>query len=138
MIRRIAHIAIATDSIAVISQFYKSLGLELDRVEVVSDQKVKVAVMKIGDSAIEFIEPTDSDSPISSFLSRRGNGLHHISLEVDDLASRLEDLKARNVRLIDEQPRVGSEGRLIAFIHPDSTGGVLIELTENVEGISSS
>ena len=104
MIRRIAHIAIATDSIAVTSQFYKSLGRELDRVEVVSDQKVKVAVMKIGDSAIEFIEPTDSDSPISSFLSRRGNGLHHISLEVDDLASRLEDLKARNVRLIDEQP----------------------------------
>ena len=138
MIRRIAHIAIATDSIAVTSQFYKSLGLELDRVEVVSDQKVKVAVMKIGDSAIEFIEPTDSDSPISSFLSRRGNGLHHISLAVDDLASRLEDLKARNVRLIDEQPRVGSEGRLIAFIHPDSTGGVLIELTENVEGDSSS
>ena len=138
MIRRIAHIAIATDSIGVTSQFYKSLGLQLDRVEVVSDQKVKVAVMSIGDSAIEFIEPTESDSPISSFLSRRGNGLHHISLEVDDVAARLEDLKARNVRLIDEQPRVGADGRLIAFIHPDSTGGVLIELTENVEGDSSS
>ena len=138
MIRRIAHIAIATDSIGVTSQFYKSLGLQLDRVEVVSDQKVKVAVMSIGDSAIEFIEPTESDSPISSFLSRRGNGLHHISLEVDDLAARLEDLKARNVRLIDEQPRVGADGRLIAFIHPDSTGGVLIELTEAVEGESGS
>ncbi len=138
MIRRIAHIAIATDSIGVTSQFYKSLGLQLDRVEVVSDQKVKVAVMSIGDSAIEFIEPTESDSPISSFLSRRGNGLHHISLEVDDLAARLEDLKARNVRMIDEQPRVGADGRLIAFIHPDSTGGVLIELTEAVEGESGS
>ena len=88
--------------------------------------------MRIGDSAIEFIEPTESDSPISTFLSRRGNGLHHISLEVNDLAARLEDLKARNVRLIDEQPRVGADGRLIAFIHPDSTGGVLIELTEEV------
>ncbi len=138
MIRRIAHIAIATDSIGVTSQFYKSLGLQLDRVEVVSDQKAKVAVMSIGDSAIEFIEPTESDSPISSFLSRRGNGLHHISLEVDDLAARLEDLKARNVRMIDEQPRVGADGRLIAFIHPDSTGGVLIELTEAVEGESGS
>ncbi len=138
MIRRIAHIAIATDSIAVTSQFYKSLGLELDRVEVVSDQKVKIAVMRIGDSAIEFIEPADSDSPIGSFLSKRGNGLHHISLEVDDLASHLEDLKAQNVRLIDEHPRVGAGGRLIAFIHPDSTGGVLIELTENAEGEASS
>ena len=137
MIRRIAHIAIATDSIGVTSQFYKSLGLELDRVEVVSDQKVKVAVMRIGDSGIEFIEPTESDSPISDFLSRRGNGLHHISLEVDDLAARLEDLKARDVRLIDEQPRVGADGRLMAFIHPDSTGGVLIELTE-AEGESGS
>ena len=138
MIRRIDHIAIATDSIGVTSQFYKSLGLQLDRVEVVSDQKVKVAVMSIGDSAIEFIEPTESDSPISSFLSRRGNGLHHISLEVDDVAARLEDLKARNVRLIDEQPRVGADGRLIAFIHPDSTGGVLIELTQAVRGESGS
>ena len=138
MIRKIAHIAIATDSIAVTSQFYKSLGLELDRVEVVSDQKVKVAVMRVGDSAIEFIEPTDSDSPIGSFLSKRGSGLHHISLQVDDLASRLEDLKSLNVRLIDEHPRVGAGGRLIAFIHPDSTGGVLIELTENVEGESGS
>ena len=138
MIRRIDHIAIATDSIGVTSQFYKSLGLQLDRVEVVSDQKVKVAVMSIGDSAIEFIEPTESDSPISSFLSRRGNGLHHISLEVDDVAARLEDLKARNVRLIDEQLRVGADGRLIAFIHPDSTGGVLIELTQAVRGESGS
>ena len=138
MIRRIAHIAIATDSIAVTSHFYKSLGLELDRVEVVSDQTVKVAVMRIGDSAIEFIEPTDSDSPIGSFLSKRGSGLHHISLEVDDLAARLEDLKARDVRLIDEQPRVGAGGRLIAFVHPDSTGGVLIELTENAEGEANS
>ncbi len=138
MIRRIAHIAIATDSIAVTSQFYKSLGLELDRVEVVSDQKVKVAVMRIGDSAIEFIEPTDFDSPIRGFLSKRGSGLHHISLQVDDLASSLEDLKARNVRLIDEHPRVGAGGRLIAFIHPDSTGGVLIELTENAEGETGS
>ncbi len=136
MIRRIAHIAIATDSIAVTSQFYKSLGLELDRVEIISDQKVQVAVMRIGDSAIEFIEPTESDSPISTFLSRRGNGLHHISLEVDDLAASLEDLKVRNVRLIDEQPRVGADGRLIVFIHPDSTGGVLIELTQRLEGES--
>lgn len=133
MIRRIAHIAIATDSIAVTSQFYKNLGLELERVELVPDQKVRVAVMKIGDSAIEFIEPAEEDSPIQGFLSQRGSGLHHISLEVDDLAARLEDLKARNVRLIDEEPRVGAEGSLIAFIHPDSTGGVLVELSQKAE-----
>ncbi len=130
MIRRIAHIAIATDSISVTSRFYKILGLELDRMEVVSDQKVKVGVMRIGDSAIEFIEPTAPDSPISGFLSSRGNGLHHISLEVEDLGAHLADLKARKVRLIDEQPRVGADGALVAFIHPESTGGVLIELTE--------
>ena len=100
MIRRIAHIAIATDSIAVTSQFYKSLGLELDRVEVVSDQKVKVAVMRIGDSAIEFIEPTESDSPISVFLSRRGNGLHHISLEVDDLPMDVPGSREEHCRII--------------------------------------
>lgn len=128
--KRIAHVAIATRSIAVTAEFYKQLGLELDGIEVVADQKVKVAVMKLGDSAIELIEPVTDDSPISKFLEKRGEGLHHISLEVEDLAKQLEQLKSRDVRLIDEQARVGAEGRLIAFIHPDSTGGVLVELCQ--------
>ena len=130
MIKRIAHISIATESVGVTSEFYKWLGLELDRMEILPDQKVKVASMRIGASAIEFIEPTQSDSPISNFLARRGNGLHHISLEVDDLESQLADLKTRGVRLIDQAPRSGAHGYRIAFVHPDSTGGVLVELSQ--------
>lgn len=137
MTRRIAHVAIATKSIAVTAEFYKILGLELDAIEVVQDQRVKVAVLHVGDSAIELIEPTQADSPISRFLENRGEGLHHISLEVEDLHASLADLKARNIRLIDEKPRLGAEGRLIAFIHPDSTGGVLVELSQNGPGEAS-
>ena len=128
--RRIAHVAIATHSIAVTAEFYKQLGLELDCIEVVEDQKVKIAVLTCGDSAVELLEPTAEDSPISKFLEKRGEGLHHISLEVADLQEQLDILKQRNVRLIDDQPRLGAEGRLIAFVHPDSTGGVLVELSQ--------
>ncbi len=130
MTKRIAHVAIATKSIAVTAEFYKILGLELNAIEVVQDQKVKVAILDVGDSAIELIEPLQPDSPISRFLESRGEGLHHISLEVKDLRASLKDLKERNIRLIDEKPRLGAEGRLIAFIHPDSTGGVLVELSQ--------
>ena len=127
---RIAHVAIATRSIGVTAELYKQLGLDLGCIEVVEDQKVKIAVLNCGDSAIELLEPLSDDSPISRFLEKRGEGLHHISLEVDNLQEQLDILKERNVRLIDDHPRVGAEGRLIAFIHPDSTGGVLIELSQ--------
>jgi methylmalonyl-CoA/ethylmalonyl-CoA epimerase len=130
MIKRIAHISIATESLGITSEFYKSLGLELDKTEILSSQKVKVASMRIGGSAIEFIEPTESDSPISNFLARRGHGLHHISFEVDDLEAHLMDLQARGVRLIDQKPRIGAGGYQIAFVHPHSTGGVLVELSQ--------
>ncbi len=134
MIKRIAHVAIATRSIAVNAEFYKLLGLELDSIEVVPGQKVKAAVMNVGDSAVELIEPMEPDSPISQFLENRGQGLHHISLEVDDLQSALDSLKEHNIKLIDQKPRQGAEGRLIAFIHPDSTGGVLVELSQPGDG----
>jgi len=127
---RIAHVAIATRSIGVTAELYKQLGLDLGCIEVVEDQKVKIAVLDCGDSAIELLEPLSDDSPISRFLEKRGEGLHHISLEVDNLQQQLDVLKERNVQLIDDHPRVGAEGRLIAFIHPDSTGGVLIELSQ--------
>ncbi len=130
MIKRIAHVAIATRSIAVNAEFYKLLGLEVDTIEVVAGQKVKAAIMNVGDSALELIEPVEADSPISAFLEKRGQGLHHISLEVDDLEATLALLKERNIKLIDETPRPGAEGRRIAFIHPDSTGGVLVELSQ--------
>lgn len=136
MVKRIAHVAIATRSIAVTSEFYKNLGLEVDSIEVVKDQKVKVALLTAGDSAIELLEPTEEGSPISDFLEERGEGIHHISFEVEDLKSELEKLKAGNVKLIDEKPRVGAGGCRIAFIHPHSTGGVLVELCQSEENES--
>ena len=137
MVKRIAHVGIATRSIAVTAEFYKSLGLDVDAIEIVADQKVKVAVMEVGDSAIELIEPTEDDSPIQRSLEARGEGMHHITFEVDDLAMQLEILKERNIKLIDEKPRPGAKGCLIAFIHPDSTGGVLVELSQPLSGESS-
>ena len=130
MIKRIAHVGIATRSIAVTAEFYKHLGLELDTIEVLKDQKVKVAIMEAGDSAIELFEATEDHSPIQRFIDERGEGIHHITLEVDDLEEQLKFLSEKNIRLIDQNPRPGAEGSLIAFVHPDSTGGVLIELSQ--------
>ena len=137
MIKKIAHVGIATQSIAATREFYKYLGLEFDSVEVVEDQKVKVAILEVGDSAIELIEATQEDSLIKRFIDKRGAGLHHITLEVDNLEEQLAFLREKNVKLIDEKPRQGAEGSLIAFVHPDSTGGVLIELSQPApEGLS--
>lgn len=130
MIKRIAHVAIATRSIAVMAEFYKLIGLEIDTIETIWDQKAKVALMRVGNSALELVEPTANDSPVSRFIEKYGEGIHHVSLEVDDLAAHLRALKERNVRLVDENPRKGADGSLIAFIHPHSTGGVLIELSQ--------
>ena len=130
MIKKIAHIGIATHSIDATLEFYKKLGLEVKCTEIVKDQQVKVAVMQVGDSAIELIESTSESSPVSRFISSRGQGLHHVTFEVNDLEKHLEILKDQNIRLIDENPRYGADGALVAFIHPDSTGGVLIELSQ--------
>lgn len=130
MIKKIAHVGIATRSIAVTSEFYKSLGLEVDVIEVVKEQKVKVAVMSVGESSLELIEATEADSPIARFIEKRGEGLHHLTLEVDDIEAQLQLLKEKNIKLIDEKPRMGAQSRRIAFIHPDSTGGVLVELSQ--------
>ena len=137
MIKRIAHVGIATQSIAAAGEFYNCLGLELNRVEVVEDQKVKVAILEVGDSAIELIEATQEDSLIKRFMDKRGPGLHHMTLEVDNLEEQLAFLREKGIKLIDEKPRQGAEGSLIAFVHPDSTGGVLIELSQPApEGLS--
>jgi len=137
LIKRIAHVGIATRSIAATREFYNYLGLEFDSVEVVEDQKVKVAILEVGDSAIELIEATQEDSLIKRFIDKRGAGLHHITLEVDNLETQLAFLRENGVKLIDEKPRQGAEGSLIAFVHPDSTGGVLIELSQPApEGLS--
>ena len=133
MIKKISHVGIATHSIAVLSEFYKTLGLEVESTEIVEDQKVQVALMKVGESSIELIEATEEDSVVARFLEKRGEGIHHIAIEVDNLQDHLDRLKEKNVKLIDRNPRLGAQGRLIAFIHPESTGGVLIELSQPVE-----
>lgn len=134
MVKKIAHVAVATESIAVLTDFYKMLGLNVASLETLEDQKVKVAMIPVGESLIELLEPTEDDSPVGRFLEKRGEGIHHISLEVDDLDAYLEKLKEQNVRLIDEEARTGVGGDRIAFIHPDSAGGVLVELCERAEG----
>ncbi len=130
MIRRLAHVGIATRSLESLSRLYQDLGLKVKTTETVPDQKVRAAILPVGDTAVELLEGTEPDSVISRFVEKRGEGLHHLAFEVDDLRADLKRLKERNVDLIDEVPRIGAGGHLIAFIHPRSTGGVLVELTQ--------
>src|SRR5688572_17024587 len=128
---KINHLGIATKSIDNALKFWNdALGLENIHTEVVEDQKVRVAMLPVGESRIELLEPTSDDSPISKFLEKRGGGIHHIAVEVDDIEAALEKLRSQGARLIDEKPRIGAEGCLVAFVHPGSTGGVLLELVE--------
>ena len=128
---KINHLGIATKDIDEALKFWSdALGLENVHTEIVEDQKVRVAMLPIGDSRIELLEPTSEDSPISKFLEKRGPGIHHIAVEVDDIAASLAQLKSQGMRLIDENPRIGAEGCLVAFVHPSSTNGVLLELVQ--------
>lgn len=130
MTRRIAHVAVAPRSLEEAARFYELIGLTVERREEVADQRVRVAMIPVGESAIELLEATDPDSPVARFLEQRGPGIHHVSFEVEALAPLLDRLKAAGVRLIDEVPRKGADGYNIAFVHPESTGGVLVELSE--------
>jgi methylmalonyl-CoA epimerase len=128
---KINHLGIATKGIDEALKFWgDALGLENVHTEVVEDQKVRVAMLPIGESRIELLEPTSEDSPISKFLEKRGGGIHHIAVEVEDIEKALAQLKAKGMRLIDETPRVGAEGCLVAFVHPSSANGVLLELVQ--------
>lgn len=128
---KINHLGIATKGIDEALKFWEdALGLKNIHTEIVEEQKVRVAMLPIGESRVELLEPTSEDSPISKFLEKRGGGIHHIAVEVDDIQASLADLKAKGMRLIDETPRIGAEGCLIAFVHPGSTGGVLLELMQ--------
>ncbi|MGI8545064.1 MAG: methylmalonyl-CoA epimerase [Aridibacter sp.] len=128
---KISHLGIATKDIQEALKFWQdALGLEQIHSEVVEDQKVRVAMLPIGETSIELIEPMSEDSPISKFLEKRGGGIHHIAVEVEDIEKSLEKLKSEGMKLIDEHPRIGAEGCLIAFVHPKSTNGVLLELVQ--------
>jgi methylmalonyl-CoA epimerase len=128
---KINHLGIATKGIAEALKFWEdALGLENVHTETVEDRKVRVAMLPLGESRIELLEPTSEDSPISKFLEKRGGGIHHIAVEVEDIRAALAKLKATGARLIDEEPRIGAEGCLVAFVHPASANGVLLELVE--------
>ncbi|HEX3143468.1 MAG TPA: methylmalonyl-CoA epimerase, partial [Pyrinomonadaceae bacterium] len=114
------------------SIYRDALGLNVVETEEVASQKVRVAMLPVGESRIELLEATAADSPISKFLAKRGPGIHHVAFNVDDIRAALAELKSKGARLIDEEPRTGAGGCLVAFIHPSSTGGVLIELVERV------
>ena len=128
---KISHLGIATKEIDEALKFWQgALGLENVHAETVEDQKVRVAMLPLGETNIELLEPTAEDSPIAKFLEKRGGGIHHIAVEVEDIEASLAKLKAEGMRLIDDEPRVGAEGCLVAFVHPASAGGVLMELVQ--------
>ena len=128
---KLHHIGIAVKSIDEQLKIWRDiLGLKLVQIEEVPDQKVKVAVLPLKDVKIELLEPLSDDSTLSKFIDKKGEGLHHICMEVDDIDAMLGKMKESNIKLIDEVPRVGAGGKRIAFIHPKDMGGVLIELSE--------
>lgn len=134
MSRKVDHIGIAVPDLdAAVNTYEKILGMKFEGFEVVEDQKVRVAKLMAGDDCIELLEPTADDSPIAGFLAKRGGGIHHVCLAVDDIEATLARFKEAGLRLIDEEPRIGAGGHRIAFVHPKSTGGVLIELSESKE-----
>lgn len=125
------HVGIAVRQIAETLKAYRLLGIEPGQREVVADQGVELQMLPVGITRLELLQPMNDDSPLSKFIQKRGEGLHHIALKVQNIEAVLESCKNNGIRLIDEKPRIGAGGSLIAFIHPASTGGVLIELVEN-------
>lgn len=130
-IGKIDHLGIAVRSLEAAMPLYAdALTLPLHETEEVPEQKVRAAIFTVGESRLELLEPTSPESPVAKFIEKRGEGLHHVALGVPDVAAALAHLKAMGCQLIDEKPRVGAGGALIAFVHPKSTHGVLLELCQ--------
>ena len=130
-IKHIDHIGIAVKEINQAGKFYTDvLGLKIEDVENVAEQKVNVAFIPITDSEVELLESTEPDGPVAKYISARGEGVQHIAFRVEDIDKTLEELKEKGVRLIDQTPRKGAGGARIAFIHPKETNGVLVEICE--------
>ena len=127
----IDHLGIAVRSLDEARKFYELLGLQVLDEEVIEHERVRVAMVPLGESRIELLEPTHPESPVGRFLSRRGEGLHHVAIRVEDLSATLEQLKREGTRLISDEIKVGAGGHLYCFVHPASTGGVLLELCED-------
>ena len=131
MIQRIAHIGLAVKDLAAAQKIYETLlGMAPSHVQRVEEQKVDVSSFHVDDTNIELTCGISPDSPISKFIEKRGEGIHHVAFEVDDLAAELERLKTAGVQLIDQQPRMGADNYWVAFIHPKSANGVLVELSQ--------
>lgn len=131
MRRELAHIGIAVTSLAeAVPAYEKLFDKKPDCIEEVTEQKVKTAIFGAGESRVELLEGTAPDSPITKFIEKKGAGIHHMCIRVDSLEEELQRLKEEGFRLIDEKPRKGAEGMLVAFIHPKSTGGILVELNQ--------
>lgn len=132
--KKIDHIGIAVKNLDETLKFYQDiLGLECAGTEIVEEQKVKVAFLPIGDSEVELLESTEEDGPIAKFIEKKGEGIQHIAYRVDNIEKAIEEMKEKGIRMIDEKPRYGAGGAKIAFCHPKSTGGVLVELSEREE-----
>ena len=131
MVHKINHIGIAVQSIDATIPFYRDqLGMQFLGSEEVVEQKVRVAMLCVGESKIELLEPTSPDSPVAKYLEKNGQGIHHVAYEVEDIRAAIAKLLSDGARMIDETPRQGAHGALIAFVHPKSAGGVLVELYE--------
>jgi len=130
-VKKVDHIGIAVKNLDETLKFYQDiLGLKCVDTEVVAEQKVRVAFLPIGDTEIELLESTEEDGPIAKFIEKKGEGIQHIAFKVDNIEEAIEEMKAKGMRMIDEKPRYGAGGARIAFCHPKSTGGVLVELSE--------
>jgi methylmalonyl-CoA/ethylmalonyl-CoA epimerase len=130
---KLDHIGIATRQLDdALALWRDALGLQVDLTEDVTEQGVRVAMLRAGETRIELLEPLSPGSPVGKFLEKRGPGIHHLAIEVNDIQASLADLKSRGARLIDERPRNGAGGCLVAFVHPESANGVLLELVQRI------
>ena len=131
LLKKIDHIGVAVKSIEAALPFYKAMGADVNHIEEVTSQKVKTAFIKVGETTIELVEATSDESPIAKYLEKNREGLHHICFEVEDIKASLAELKKADIKLIDEEPKVGAHNMLVAFVHPKGNNGVLTELAQH-------
>lgn len=133
MYLKVDHIGVAVRSLEEAIRVYsEGLGMSVTAVGDVPEQKTRVALIPVGESRIELLEATGDDSPVARFIARRGEGIHHVCLEVDDLAATIARLKSAGIRMVDPEPRKGAGGCMVAFVHPSALGGVLLELSQSM------
>ena len=127
------HVGIAVETIREARRLYEGLGLSVEGIEEVIEQGVKVAFLPVGETRLELLEPIDAESPVARHLERRGAGLHHICIRVEDIRGAMQSLAADGHRLLSDEPQTGADGCLVCFVHPETAGGVLLELSQHVE-----